>query len=48
MNDKELFKDNIRETHWLGEVVVNEEAASNCGIPLLIYAKKINEESASA
>ena len=30
------------------EVVVNEEAASNCGIPLLIYAKKINEESASA
>ena len=30
------------------EVVVNEEAASNCGIPLLIYAKKINEESVSA
>ena len=30
------------------EVVVNEEAATNCGIPLLIYAKKINEESASA
>ena len=30
------------------EVVVNEEAASNCGIPLLIYAKKINEESARA
>jgi ATP-dependent Clp protease ATP-binding subunit ClpX len=30
------------------EVVVNEEAASNCGIPLLIYAKKINKESASA
>ena len=30
------------------EVVVNEEAASNCGIPLFIYAKKINEESASA
>ena len=30
------------------EVVVNEEAASNCGIPLLIYTKKINEESASA
>ena len=30
------------------EVVVNEEAASNCGIPLLIYAKTINEESASA
>ena len=30
------------------EVVVNEEAASNCGIPLLIYAKKINEEIASA
>jgi ATP-dependent Clp protease ATP-binding subunit ClpX len=30
------------------EVVVNEEAASNCGIPLLIYAKKTNEESASA
>jgi hypothetical protein len=25
MNDKELFKDNIRETHWLGEVVINED-----------------------
>lgn len=25
MNNNELFKDNLRDTHWLGEVVVNED-----------------------
>lgn len=25
MNKDELFKDNIRDGHWLGEVVVNED-----------------------
>lgn len=25
MNNNELFRDNLRDTHWLGEVVVNED-----------------------
>lgn len=25
MNNNELYRDNLRDAHWLGEVVVNED-----------------------
>ena len=39
MNDKELVEDNLRETHWLGEVVVNEDPLLNGRCRVKVYGK---------
>ena len=39
MNNKELVEDNLRETHWLGEVVVNEDPLLNGRCRVKVYGK---------
>ena len=35
----ELFKDNLRDQHWLGEVVVNEDPLLNGRCRVKVYGK---------
>ena len=37
--DKELEKDNIRETHWLGEVVDNADPSNLSRCKVKVYGK---------
>ena len=39
MNDNELYKDNIRETHWLGEVVINEDPLLQGRVRVKVFGK---------
>ena len=47
MNDKELYKDNVRETHWLGEVVVNEDPLlqGRCRVKVFGKFDKLTEDA---
>lgn len=35
----ELFLDNLRDSHWLGEVVVNEDPLLNGRCKIKVYGK---------
>ena len=39
MDKKELYKDNIRDTHWLGEVVDNQDPSNNGRCRVKVYGK---------
>ncbi len=39
MKDNELFKDNLRETHWLGEVVINEDPLLQGRVRVKVFGK---------
>lgn len=39
MERKELYKDNIRETHWIGEVIDNKDPNNNGRCRVKVYGK---------
>lgn len=39
MENKDLYKDNIRDTHWLGEVVDNQDPSNNGKCRIKVYGK---------
>lgn len=39
MDNKDLYKDNIRDTHWLGEVVDNQDPSKNGRCRVKVYGK---------
>lgn len=39
MNQKELFRDNLRDTHWIGEVVDNTDPANSGRCRIRVFGK---------
>ena len=39
MNNNELYRDNLRETHWLGEVVINEDPLLQGRVRVKVFGK---------
>ena len=39
MDKKDLYKDNIRDTHWLGEVIENQDPSNNGRCRIKVYGK---------
>ena len=47
MNKSELFKDNVRDGHWLGEVVINEDPLNQgrCRVKVIGKFDKLTDEA---
>jgi len=39
MDNKDIYKDNIRDTHWLGEVIDNQDPSNNGRCRVKVYGK---------
>ena len=39
MDNGELYRDNLRETHWLGEVVINEDPLLQGRVRVKVFGK---------